>query len=129
MFNSIWYKNLIKPKFSPPDFIFAPVWTFLYTILAISALIYFFKRSNTDKKAGYISFFVQLFFNFVWTGAFFMLQNIPLALLILILADVFTFITIRKFHKVSKISSLLLIPYLLWLLFATYLNISYMMLN
>lgn len=128
MFRSDWYYNLIKPPFAPSDTIFMPVWTFLYITLFISLFLYI-KKSAPDKKFGYICFFLQFIFNLLWTPAFFYLQNIFLALVVIIILDILVILTIKSFYKVSKVSSLILLPYLIWILFATYLNIGYLILN
>lgn len=128
MFNSAWYYNLLKPPFSPPDWVFSPVWSVLYFTIFISLLLYIFKPAK-NKKIGYIYFILQLILNLLWTPAFFYLQNIKLALIVIIFLDIFVIFTIKKFYFVSKLSGLILIPYLIWILFATYLNIGYLVLN
>ncbi len=128
MFKSAWYYNLIKPLFSPPNWIFAPMWIFLYFTIFAALSFYIFK-SDQNKKSGYIYFFLQIILNLLWTPAFFSLKNIPLAFIIILLLDIFVILTIKSFYKISKISGLILIPYLLWILFATYLNFGYLLLN
>lgn len=128
MYNSQWYQNLIKPPFSPPDSIFAPVWTILYSIL-FAALILYIIKPMPNKKSGYILFAVQLGLNLLWSPVFFAAQNIPLAAAIIILLDIFVLLTVLKFYSVSKPAGILIIPYFLWCLFASYLNIMYFMLN
>ena len=129
MFNSFWYKNLTKPMFSPPDWVFPPMWGFLYLIIIVSLLIYFKSSNWSSKKKGYFFFGIQMILNLIWSPVFFGLKNMLLALVIVILMDVFVILTIREFYKVSKISGILLVPYLLWILFATYLNAGYLILN
>ena len=128
MFKSVWYYNLTKPPLAPPDSIFPPVWSILYFSMLVALLLSLFKPTQ-NKKSGYIYFAVQLILNLLWTPAFFYLQNIVLALIVIILLDIFVILTIKSFYKVSKISGLILMPYLLWILFATYLNIGYLVLN
>ena len=128
MFKSVWYYNLTKPPLAPPDWIFPPVWSILYFSMLVALLLYLFKPAQ-NKKSGYIYFAVQLILNLLWTPVFFYLQNIVLALIVIILLDIFVILTIKSFYKVSKISGLILIPYLIWILFATYLNIGYLVLN
>ena len=128
MYNSQWYNNLTKPPFAPPDSIFAPAWTFLYTTLFISLMFYIFTPAQ-DKKTGFIFFILQLALNFAWSPVFFIMQNMALALLIVIFIVIFTILTVREFFKVSKVAAFLLIPYLLWIIFATYLNFGYLVLN
>lgn len=128
MFNSIWYENLTRPFLSPPRWVFAPVWGFLYLTIFISFILYFLKKDK-NKLKGYIYFSIQIILNLLWTPAFFGAKNILLALIIIILLDIFLILTIKNFYPVSKIASILLIPYLIWTLFATYLNFSYFILN
>ena len=128
MFKSVWYYNLTKPPLAPPDWIFPPVWSILYFSMLVALLLYLFKPTQ-NKKSGYIYFAVQLILNLLWAPVFFYLKNMFLALIVIILLDIFVILTIKSFYKVSKISSLILIPYLIWILFATYLNIGYLVLN
>ncbi len=128
MFDSIWYKSLTKPPFAPPDWLFAPVWGFLYLTIALSFLIYITKPAE-DKKIGYVYFVIQLVLNLAWSPIFFGLKEIFWAFILIILMDIFVYLTIRKFYSVSKISGLILIPYFIWILFATYLNAGYLFLN
>ena len=128
MFKSVWYYNLTKPPLAPPDWIFPPVWSTLYFSMLVALLLYLFKPSQ-NKKLGFIYFIAQLILNLLSTPSFFYLQNIVLALIVIILLDIFVILTIKSFYKVSKISGLILMPYLLWILFATYLNIGYLVLN
>lgn len=128
MFNSIWYENLTRPFLSPPKWLFATVWGILYLTIFISFILYFLKKDK-NKRKGYIYFSIQIILNFLWTPAFFGAKNILLALIIIILLDIFLILTIKNFYPTSKIASLLLIPYLIWTIFATYLNFSYFILN
>ena len=128
MFNSIWYENLTRPVLSPPKWLFAPVWGILYLTIFISFILYFLKKDK-NKRKGCIYFSIQIILNFLWTPAFFGMKNILLALIIIILLDIFLILTIKNFYPTSKIASLLLIPYLIWTIFATYLNFSYFILN
>lgn len=128
MFKSVWYYNLTKPPLAPPDWIFPPVWSILYFSMLVALLLYLFKPAQ-NKKSDYIYFIAQLFLNLLWAPVFFYLKNMFLALIVIILLDIFVILTIKSFYKVSKISGLILIPYLIWILFATYLNIGYLLLN
>ncbi len=129
MFNTIWYDNLIKPVLNPPSWIFSPVWIILYGTILAALILYTIKISDRNKLEGYIYFIVQMILNLAWSPIFFYLHNIGLALIVIILLDIAILINIIKFHKVSKLSGLILIPYFLWVLFATYLNISFFILN
>ncbi len=128
MINEIWYNSLIKPPFAPNDAIFAPVWTILYIAIIISFIIYFLKKQQ-NKNLGYVYFLIQLILNFLWVPSFFYLKNIVLAFVVIVFLDIFTFLTLKKFYSVSKIAGLILLPYFLWVIFATYLNLGYLILN
>lgn len=128
MFNSSWYQNLIKPQYSPPDWIFAPMWSILYIFIFTSLALYI-NAISEDKKIGYIFFAIQMFLNIIWTPVFFAMQNIKGGLIIIVWLNIFVILTILEFFKVSKIAALLLIPYLIWILFAAYLNLQYLILN
>ncbi len=129
MYNSIWYDSLVKPVLNPPSWIFPPVWSILYALIIISLFIYIFKNSLQNKSSGYVYFIIQLILNLAWSPIFFYFKNIGLALIIVVLLDYFVILTIKRFYSVSKISAILLIPYLLWILFATYLNTAFLILN
>ena len=129
MYNSMWFNNLEKPLFNPPSEIFPPIWAFLYITIILSFLIFAATKSNYNKGKGFIFFTIQMILNFIWSPVFFSFQNINLALCIIILMLIFIIFTIVQFYKVSKISGIILIPYLLWVSFATYLNIAYAVLN
>jgi len=129
MYNSDWYNSLIRPFLAPPSFIFTPVWIVLYITLAIALILYVTEFSIKNKKSGYIYFAAQLLLNLVWSPVFFGMKNILLALIIILLMDLFVILTIKQFYSISKLAGIILIPYLLWILFATYLNIGYFVLN
>ncbi|MBO5949016.1 tryptophan-rich sensory protein [bacterium] len=128
MYNSAWYNNLIKPAFAPNNELFAPVWTILYLLIFISLILYILTKKE-EKGAGYTYFTIQMILNLIWSPIFFFFQQITLALVVIILLDIFVILTIKKFYSISKLSAVLLIPYLIWILFATYLNFAYMILN
>lgn len=129
MIDFSWYKELTKPFLSPPSWIFSPVWCILYISIFVSLILYITKKSGQSKIQGYIWFAVQMLLNLLWTPAFFMLKNIGLGLIIISLLDVAVFFNIKKFYEINKISGILLIPYLIWILFATYLNFGFYVLN
>ena len=128
MYSNLWYKNLIQPPLTPIPEVFGFVWPVLYILIFISLAFYILKP-KFNKEVGYFYFIVQFVLNIIWAPIFFRAQNILLALIVLILLDIFAFLTIRKFFMVSKISGFLFVPYFLWILFATYLNIGYLILN
>ena len=129
MFNSLWYQNLTQPPLTPPAWVFGSVWGAIYLTIIIAFILYFIKKDEENKTSGYIFFAIQLILNLLWSPVFFRMQNIGLALIVIILMDIFIFLTIRKFYQISKASGVLLVPYQLWVLFATYLNAGYFLLN
>jgi len=128
--NSIptWYAYLNKPPFSPPNWLFGPVWLMLYLMMGISLYLNWISKKK-EAKTNVRIFFIHLFFNLIWTPIFFGAKNLLLAQYIIIIIWLFIVIMIVKFWKINKISSLLLIPYLLWVSFATVLNFSIWKLN
>jgi len=129
IFNSKWYSSLTKPFLSPPAFVFRPVWCILYVLIIVSFIMYAFKHSELNKMKGYIFFGLQMILNGLWSPIFFYFQNIKLAFICIILMDIFVILTVKEFYKISKPASFMLIPYLIWILFATYLNFGYLWLN
>lgn len=124
----VWYQALQKPSFSPPNYLFGPVWTFLYAMMGTSFYLIWISKSKLRQNAINL-FLVQLGLNALWSFLFFGLRNPALALAEIIILWIFIFLTIRSFWKISKISSYLLWPYLAWVSFATILNLSIWMLN
>lgn len=129
MFDTIWYDTLAKPYFTPPGEIFAPVWIILYITILVSLIVFTITKSRKNKFRGYVYFLIQLLLNISWTPVFFSMENIVLALIIIILIDIFLFLTIKEFYKISHSAAGILIPYFVWIIFATYLNIGILILN
>ncbi len=125
-----WYATLTKPAFSPPNWLFAPVWTILYLLMGIAAFLIWRKGfDHSHIKKALTLFAVQLILNILWSPAFFGLRS-PIFGLIVIIALWFTILlTIRIFLKLSMIAGFLLIPYILWVSFAAILNFSILILN
>lgn len=129
MKNMMWFDSLNKPFLNPPDWVFAPVWTILYVMILLSLILFLKGGWSKDKKLPLIFFIIQMLLNFAWTPAFFWGQNILLALVIIFFMWIFIMLTVITFFKHSKLASILLIPYLIWVSFAFYLNFSYYVLN
>lgn len=123
-----WYTTLNKPSFNPPNFIFAPVWTTLYILMAVSFYLVLISKVK-DKQLAVRLFLVQLFLNIFWSVLFFGLHSPLLALFDIILLWILILLTIKYFYKISHSTSYLLIPYLLWVSFAIILNLSIALLN
>jgi translocator protein len=126
-FKEPWYSLLIKPTFNPPDWIFAPVWTTLYLMMTI-AIWNFWHNKNRDMNTVYI-YFIHLIFNTTWSIVFFVFHKIFLALIVLVILILLIIILIIRFKSVNLLSFYLMIPYLLWCLFALWLNVSLIILN
>ena len=129
MIDYSWYNSLIQPPLKPPAWLFSPVWIILYALMGLSLFIYIKEYSIKSKAWGYIVFFVQLLVNLSWSPVFFGLKNIGFALALIILLDILVLINIFEFSKISKMAGKLLIPYFIWILFATYRNVGYFILN
>jgi len=115
-----WYLNLNKSPLTPPGYIFSIVWIILYILMSISVWIIWEKEKEiTFPIQLYI---IQLFLNFAWSPIFFKYHLINESLFLLLLITVLVFIIINLFYSINKIAGLLLIPYLIWLSFAFYLN-------
>ncbi len=124
---SIDYNSLEKPFLSPPSIVFPIVWTILYILMGISYGILASKSLlDTDTK---VIYFLQLFANALWSIIFFSFKLRFLAFIWIILLAILIIIMIEKFYKKNKIAGLLQLPYLLWTLFATYLNLFTYLLN
>ena len=129
MIDYSWYSALIQPPLKPPAWLFSPVWTILYISMVVALVLYIRKPSIKSKTWGFVLFFTQLLVNLAWPLAFFGMKNIGLALAIIVLLDILVLFNIAEFSKISKSAGRTLIPYFLWLLFATYLNIGIFVLN
>jgi tryptophan-rich sensory protein len=124
-----WYSKLARPPLTPPNWVFGPVWTVLYIMIAISLILYI---KNTRQNLTYwalAAIILHLITNFSWTGIFFGLQRPGWALVDIILLDLTLALLIVHFWQTARLSSVLLWPYLVWVLFATYLNAGFYLLN
>lgn len=118
-----WYSTLNKPFFSPPNWIFGPVWTILYIVMGISLYLVWRKKKVPNV------FWIQLILNAAWSIIFFGLKNPSLALIDIAALWVAIVLTIKAFYKINKLASYLLYPYLIWVSFASILNLSLVLLN
>jgi tryptophan-rich sensory protein len=122
-----WYSKQKKPSFNPPNWIFGPVWTALYLLMGIS--LYLVLISGKETTIPIIIFSIQLFLNLIWTGIFFGMKKPLLAFTEIILLWISIAINIFVFYGISRVASYLLIPYILWVSFASILNFSIWWLN
>lgn len=128
-YDKLWYNKLNKSSLTPQSWIFSVVWPILYFILFVSFIII----KNSKKCIKFCNplkyFSIQLVFNLLWTTLFFKYKRTILALIDILLIILFTIITIIKFHNIDKFASYILIPYLIWLVFAFYLNLYIVIFN
>ena len=119
----VWYPTLIKSPLTPPRIAFPIVWSILYVMMGAS--VAFIIHSTTKKRCSICInlFLAQMIFNFLWSFLFFYLQNPLLGLIDIIILDILVIAYIWKSYSISRVSSYLFIPYILWLLLATYLNL------
>lgn len=121
---------LIQPSFAPPSWLFGPVWATLYVLMAIAFFLVWRKGcENPEVKSALMYFIYQLVFNILWSLLFFTLQLRVAALIDIIILLIYIIITTVKFFKISKPAGILMIPYLLWVAFATVLNFAIVLLN
>lgn len=126
--NSMGFNEIIKPDYTPPRIIFPIVWIVLYILMGISS--YLIYTSNSPKKEDALRVYaLQLIFNMLWTFFFFNLNWFLFSFIWIIILIILVLIMIYKFIKINNIAGYLQIPYLIWLLFASILNISVYFLN
>lgn len=126
----VWYAALKKPFFSPPNWVFGPVWSVLYLLMGISLFLVWSKKGKSSKKREALIYFgTQLFFNFIWSPIFFGAKNLAFAFIIIVLMWLFIIKTIVSFAKIDKTASYLLYPYIAWVSFASILNFAVWFLN
>ena len=124
------YKALNQPPLSPPGWLFPVVWTILYLLMGYSA--YRVQVSGKDKekiRTAMVFYALQLFVNFLWSPVFFGLQWRLTAFVILVILWVLIYITMRLFSEIDELAGDLLLPYILWVTFAGYLNLGIFLLN
>ncbi len=130
-FSSIptWYASLVKPSFSPPNWIFGPAWTILYALMGISLYIVWKKGFNKKTKFAFYLFGAQLILNSLWSIIFFGLRSPLYAFIEIVVLWILILLTIVTFYRISKTSAMLLLPYIVWVSFALILNLSILQLN
>jgi translocator protein len=123
-----WYATLVKPNFSPPGWIFGPVWVTLYLLMGISIFLIWTNRAKNNKKS-LIAFGIQLFLNALWSFLFFGLKSPLYGLIDILFLIAGIAFTILFSYRISVLAALLLIPYLAWVCFAAVLNYNIFLLN
>jgi benzodiazapine receptor len=124
-----WYADLTKPFFNPPNWIFGPVWTVLYTLMGVSLYLVWTSKNKQPRRRAFALFGTQLVLNVLWSVAFFGLHWPFVAVLVIVALLAAIVATMMSFWPFSKRAAYLLIPYLLWVSFAMALNISISILN
>ncbi|MFH1256105.1 MAG: TspO/MBR family protein [Candidatus Diapherotrites archaeon] len=125
-----WYAALNKPFFSPPNFVFGPVWTALYFLMGVALYLVWVKATDAKlKQPAYTVFALQLFLNVLWSVVFFGLHSLSGGFAVIILLWLSIAATIYFFSKISKKAAWLLSPYLAWVTVASALNYAVMALN
>lgn len=123
-----WYQTINKPSFTPPSWVFGPAWTTLYLLMGI-ALFLIWKSNHPMKKTALWFFGIQLFLNGIWSPAFFGLESPILGLIVIVPLWIMIVVCIKVFFPINKAASYLMVPYLLWVSFATALNAAIWYLN
>jgi tryptophan-rich sensory protein len=119
-----YYASLVKPSWSPPAWVFGPVWTALYLMMAVAAWLVWRQGGWRAQRAPLSLYLLQLALNALWTPVFFGLRSPGLALVVIVSLGAAIVLTGRAFRPVSRVASWLLVPYLVWVVFAAALNFS-----
>ena len=126
----IWYASLIKSPLNPPNWVFGPVWTLLYTMMATAAFLVWQKGwKNKNVNEALKIFLAQLIFNTCWSILFFGQHALLSAFFLILSLWLLILLTTMKFFRISKAAGWLMVPYLLWVSFASYLNFAVWLLN
>lgn len=121
--------NAEKPFFTPPDWLFPAAWTILYILMGISAYLIEITQTSKDKKAAYILYYLQLFFNFTWSFIFFNAESYLTAFVWIVILWILILSVTAEFCKINQKAAYLMIPYIIWVTFAAVLNFSVYLLN
>lgn len=124
-----WYASLEKPPFNPPSWVFAPVWTTLYVLMAVAAWLVWRRAGLETGGRALTAWAAQLALNLAWSGLFFALQTPAVALVEIVALWLAILATILLFHRHSRIAAWLMVPYLVWVSFAAALNFAIVRLN
>lgn len=124
-----WYDSLAKPAWTPPDWLFGPVWTLLYCMIAVSGWLVWRETGLKGARLAFAVFALQLVLNGLWSWLFFGLHRPDLALVDIVLLEMTILCLIVLFWPISRLAAVLLVPYLAWVAFATALNGAIWQLN
>lgn len=123
------YTSFTKPPLSPPQWLFGVVWPVLYLLMGIAVYLIYQTPQTPERKKAITLYWIQLLVNFLWPIVFFRFEWYWVSVAIILLLDVLVLITTVWFYRIKKEAGYLMVPYLLWILFATYLNIGIAVLN
>lgn len=126
---STWYPTLIKPSWTPPNWVFGPVWVCLYIMIAISGWLLYRSKHSHNRTVALMLYGSQLVLNCTWSFLFFFLRSPLLGLINIFLLCLLIILTIIKSWHLTRVGSVLLVPYLAWILYATTLNSAIWLLN
>ena len=123
------FEAIAKPPLSPPGWLFPVVWTILFILMGIASYIVWEQSTGTQRRNALALYFVQLFFNFFWSIIFFNMEAYLFAFVWLVILWLLIAVTAYLFYIIEKTAGYLMLPYLLWVTFAGYLNLSIYLLN
>jgi tryptophan-rich sensory protein len=124
-----WYATLNRPSFNPPNWLFGPVWTTLYLLMGISLYMIWKQEKSKVRNLAMLVFLIQLALNFAWSFIFFYFNKIGFAFAEIIILWVSIVLMIILFYRIKPLAAYINIPYLVWVSFASMLNLSYYLLN
>lgn len=128
--SSGWYATLNRPEIAPPNWVFGPVWTTLFALMGIALFLIWKKETDRQSKRKALTWFtLQFALNILWSALFFGLQSPGAAFVEIIFLWLSILVTIVLFSRLSKVAAWLLVPYILWVSFAAYLNFMFWSLN
>lgn len=128
--NFTFYKELAKPPFSPPGWVFPVMWAILYAVMAISVFLIFRSDAPQSKKrVAYWIYAIQLAVNFAWSIVFFRFRMLGLSVAVILLLFLMILAMMTVFFRINRTAAFLNIPYLIWVIFASYLNIGVLLLS
>ncbi|BAI62426.1 putative tryptophan-rich sensory protein [Methanocella paludicola SANAE] len=124
-----WYASLNKPFFTPPDWLFGPAWTILYLLMAIALFLVWRLPQSKQRDSAIAVYAAQLIMNVLWSVGFFGFHNILLGVALILLLLALIVLTTYEFYGLSKPAAYAMVPYILWVSFATCLNVAVFLLN
>lgn len=124
-----WYGSLVRPVFAPANWIFGVVWPILYVMLGVVLYRLWVLRKLEGVSLAMRLFWVQMLLNVAWSPVYFGMESIVGGLILILVLDVFVVLLVRKVAEFDVLSFYLLLPYFAWLIFATMLNVSFLILN